>query len=157
MINNGDEVSFRDSKGNIKHDVVNVFDFDNIDNNDFVAVNQFTVIEGQREKRPDIVIFINGLPISVFELKTVSDENITIDSAFNQIKTYQDQIPSLFTYNAFNVISDGTEAKVGTLTSNKDWYMRWRTMDGKLLLLNTIPQLELTIKGMFEKIEYLIY
>ena len=151
MINNGVEVSFRDSKGNIKHDVVNVFDFDNIDNNDFVAVNQFTVIEGQREKRPDIVIFINGLPISVFELKTVSDENVTIDSAFNQIKTYQDQIPSLFTYNAFNVISDGTEAKVGTLTSNKDWYMRWRTMDGKTIAPNAIPQLELTIKGMFEK------
>lgn len=151
MINNGIEVSFRDKDGTIKHDTVNLFDFDSIDNNDFIAINQFTVIEGQKEKRPDIVIFVNGLPISVFELKTASDENITIDSAFNQIQTYQDQISSLFVYNAFNVISDGLEAKVGTLTSNKDWYMRWRTLDGENLAPNSIPQLEVTIKGMFEK------
>lgn len=155
MINNGIAVSYRNNSGSIKHDRVKLFDFENIDNNDFMAVNQFTVLEGQREKRPDIVIFVNGLPLAVFELKTASDENITIDSAFNQIKTYQEQISSLFVYNAFNVISDGIHARVGTLTSNKDWYMTWRTMDGETVAPNSVPQLEVVIKGMFDKSRFL--
>lgn len=151
LITEGVSVSFHNKEGVIENKIVNVFDFINPDNNDFRVINQFTVIEGQTEKRPDIVVFVNGLPIAVFELKTASDENITIDAAYNQIKTYQEQISSLFVYNAFNVISDGLHAKVGTITSNKDWYMTWRTLDGENIAPNSIPQLEVIIKGMFEK------
>lgn len=151
MLTDGVSVRYKDKNGDNKHGLVKVIDFDNINNNDFYAVNQYTVIDTQYEKRPDIVVFVNGIPISVFELKTASDENITIDAAYNQIKTYQEQVPSLFIYNSFNVISDGLHAKVGTITSNKDWYMTWRTMDGEKLAPTSIPQLEVVIKGMFHK------
>lgn len=151
MVTNGISVSFQDNEGVIKYRQVKIIDFDNLENNNYSVSSQFTVLEGQKEKRPDLVVFLNGIPISVFELKTISDENISIDSAFNQIKTYQEQIPSLFTYNMFNVISDGLHAKVGTLTSNLDRYMTWRTLDGDEVAPNTIPQLEVTIKGMFCK------
>ena len=155
LITDGVIVNYHNKEGIIVNKTVNLFDFNNIDNNDFRIINQFTVMEGQVEKRPDIVIFVNGLPLAIFELKTVSDENITIDSAYNQIKTYQEQISSLFVYNAFNVISDGIHAKVGTITSNKDWYMTWRTFDGKTIAPNSMPQLEVIIKGMFDKKRFL--
>ena len=155
MITDGVSVRYHNSEGTLRYDHVKIFDFNNIENNTFLAVNQFTVIEGQKEKRPDIIIFVNGLPLVVFELKTASDEKVSIASAFNQIKNYQSSIQSLFTYNAFNVLSDGIHARVGTLTSNLDWYMNWRTMDGKNVAPSSVPQLEVVIKGMFEKKRFL--
>ena len=99
-------------------------------NNEFVVVNQFTIIENE-ERRPDLIVFVNGLPLVVIELKSASDENVGIDSAYNQIQTYKRDIPSLFNYNAFCILSDGINAKAGTITSNEEWFMNWRTADGE--------------------------
>src|SRR5260370_17787929 len=96
--------------------VVGVLDYDNIDNNEFLAVNQFTVVEDRHERRPDIILFVNGLPLAVIELKNAAGENATIWSAFNQLQTYKQQIPSLFAFNEALVISHGVQARIGTLT-----------------------------------------
>ena len=114
-----------------RHDIVRVIDFDDPDANDWVAVNQFTVIEGQRNRRPDVVIFVNGLPLAVIELKNAADQDATLWDAFNQIQTYKEQIPSLFLHNAVAVISDGLEARVGTISADKERFMPWRTITGE--------------------------
>jgi len=151
---NGVTVEYR--KGDrIKSDIVKVFDFENPEVNEFLAVNQFTVIENGYNKRPDIVIFVNGLPLAVVELKNPADENATIWTAFNQLQTYKQQIPALFTYNEALVISDGTEARAGTLTSDKEWFLPWKTIDGKTLAPKTEPQLRVMLLGMFEKEKFL--
>jgi type I restriction enzyme R subunit len=155
MITDGISVSYHDKNNQLKYTQLKLFDFENPSNNNFLAVNQFTVVENRVEKRPDIVIFINGIPLAVFELKTASDENVSISSAFRQIKNYQKSIESLFVYNAFNVISDGHVAKVGTITSQEDRYVSWRTIDGDNIAPTSVPQLETLIKGMFEKSRFL--
>ena len=155
MITDGVDVSYHDKTGRLVHTQIRVFDFEDDTNNDFLVVNQFTVVENRVEKRPDVVVFVNGIPLVVFELKTVSDENISIKTAFRQIKNYQSSISSLFVYNSFNVISDGLHAKAGTITSEEDRYMTWRTIDGKSIAPTTMPQLETLIKGMFEKKRFL--
>jgi type I restriction enzyme R subunit len=155
MITDGVDVSFHDQTGRLVHSQVRLFDFNEPTNNDYLVVNQFTVVESRVEKRPDVVVFVNGLPLVVFELKTASDENISIKSAFRQVKNYQQSISSLFVYNSFNVISDGLHAKAGTITSDEDRYMTWRTTDGKEIAPTTIPQLETLIKGMFDKKRFL--
>jgi type I restriction enzyme R subunit len=155
MITDGVDVSYHDQTGRLAHSQVRLFDFKEPTNNDYLVVNQFTVVESRVEKRPDVVVFVNGLPLVVFELKTASDENISIKSAFRQVKNYQQSISSLFVYNSFNVISDGLHAKAGTITSDEDRYMTWRTTDGKEIAPTTIPQLETLIKGMFDKKRFL--
>ena len=147
----GIDVEYQTSEGEIRGDKVRLIDEGNIENNDFLAVNQFTVIEQNRNRRPDVVIFINGLPIAVIELKNPGDEKATIKGAFNQIQTYKQDIPSLFTYNGLSVISDGLEARVGTISANIEWFTRWRTIDGKDLAPDTVPQLEVLLKGLFNK------
>jgi type I restriction enzyme R subunit len=119
-------------------------------NNEFVVVNQFTIIENE-ERRPDLIVFVNGLPLVVIELKSASDENVGIDGAFNQIQTYKRDIPSLFNYNAFCIISDGINAKAGTITSNEEWFMNWRTADGENIAPLSQPQYEVLLNGMFHK------
>jgi type I restriction enzyme R subunit len=110
-------------------------------NNEFLAVNQFTVLENNNNRRPDIIIFINGLPLVVIELKNPADENATIWTAFNQIETYKTQIPSLFHYNAISVISDGIEARAGTITSIKNWlHIINTTLSTKQLMQRSKPQ-----------------
>jgi type I restriction enzyme R subunit len=126
-------------------------DFENPENNDWLVVNQFTVTEGQHARRPDVVIFLNGLPIAVIELKNPADENATISNAFNQVQTYKDQIPSLFAYNELLVISDGLEARVGSLSAVREWFMPWRTIKGEELAPASTPQLQVVIQGLFEK------
>lgn len=123
-------------------------DFEHPESNDFLAVNQFTIIEGSANKRPDVILFVNGLPIVVFELKNSTDEHVGISQAYNQLQTYKKTIPSLFQYNAFMVTSDGINARAGTLTSNEERFMMWRTIDGKDTASPTIPQLVVLIKGM---------
>ncbi len=150
-ITDGITVSYKSKDGQIKHEQAFLFDFDNVKNNDFLAVNQYVVIENRVKKIPDIVIFVNGLPLVVFELKTVSSEDVSITDAFHQIKTYQNTISNLFVYNAFNVISDGVNTKAGTLTSNEERYMSWRTIDGAGVEPNYRPSLEVLLKGMFDK------
>jgi type I restriction enzyme R subunit len=134
--------------GITRGEIVHLVDFDDVSNNDFVVANQFTIIENGHNKRPDIILFVNGLPLVVIELKNAVDENATIKSAHNQIGTYKSLIPSLFTYNAFCVISDGIEAKAGTISSGLSRYMAWKTSDGESEASRLIPQIETLIKGM---------
>lgn len=148
----GIDISYRKKDGSIAGDKVWLFDFKNPDNNEFLALNQFTVVENNNNRRPDIILFVNGLPLVVIELKNPADENATIDTAFNQFETYKNQIPSLFTYNEILVISDGTEARAGTITAGREWFTPWKTVQG---LKPTMPmsqsQLEVLLLGMFNK------
>jgi type I restriction enzyme R subunit len=151
MVTDGVNATFRANDGRIVNKQVRVFDFDEIKNNDFLAVNQFTVIENRVEKRPDVVVFVNGIPLVVIELKNLANEDVEISDAYNQIQNYISTIPSLFTYNAFAVISDGVNARAGTITADEDRFMMWRTIDGDEIAPLSRPQLEVLIKGMFEK------
>lgn len=146
----GVEIEIRD-KGRIKGEHVKLFDFDNPKNNDFLAVNQFTIIEDKHNRRPDIIVFINGLPLGIIELKNPASAKATVKSAFDQIQTYLDEVPSLFTYNEFVIIADGTDAKIGTITSPWEWYMPWRTIDGSKREPLSVPQLEIALKGMCKR------
>lgn len=127
-LQNGVEVSHYE-RGEQKTTRVYIADFQNVDNNDFMVTNQWTVV-GKGKKRPDIVIFLNGLPIVVIELKSAISDQTDIEAAYNQIKNYQNDVPELFIYNAFNIISDMTFTKVGTITANKAWYKEWKSLDG---------------------------
>jgi type I restriction enzyme R subunit len=151
MLVDGITVEYTRPDGSIGGGLVRVFDYDNPENNDWVAVNQFSIVEGQNNRRPDILIFVNGLPVAVMELKNPTDENATIWSAFKQIQTYKAQIPSLFTYNELLIISDGMEARVGSLTADTERFMPWRTIDGEELAPPSLPQLQVVIEGMLDK------
>ncbi len=151
MLRDGIDIEYKRPDGSIAGDKVKIIDIVNPDNNDFLAVNQFTVIEGRCQRRPDVVIFVNGLPIAVIELKNPADTGATIGGAFNQIQTYKNDIPTLFAFNELSIISDGMEARVGTISANMEWFTRWRTVDGEALAPNSLPQLEVLLKGMFEK------
>lgn len=132
-------------------DLVWLIDFANPDNNEFIVANQFTVIENQQNKRPDLVLFVNGLPLVVIELKNPTDENATVKSAYQQLDTYKHTIPSLFTYNALLVISDGLEAKAGSLSADLSRFMAWKSVDGLSEASNLISQLEILINGLLNK------
>ncbi|NJD52087.1 MAG: type I restriction endonuclease subunit R [Candidatus Methanoperedens sp.] len=151
MLVNGVDVEYRRKDGSIAGDKVWLFDFNNPQNNEFLAVNQFTVLENNNNRRLDIILFINGLPLVVIELKNPADENATIWTAFNQLETYKAQIPSLFPYNEILVISDGIEARAGTITSNKERFMPWKTIEGNETASSAMPQLEVLFQGMFDK------
>ena len=150
MLTEGIKVSYT-KDGIEKGDIVWLIDFKNPQNNDFLVVNQFTVIENNINKRPDIVIFINGLPLVVMELKNPADENATLKSAYNQLQTYKQTIPSLFTYNEILIISDGLEAKMGSLSAGYDRFMAWKSVDGKKEASHLVSQLETLIKGLLNK------
>jgi len=149
MLVDGINVEYVRPDGSIAGVPAALVDVDNPENNDWLAVNQFTATEGQYARRPDVVVFLNGLPIAVIELKNSTDQNATIWNAFNQLQTYKEQIPSLF--NALLVISDGMEARVGSLSADRERFMPWRTIEGEELAPASQPQLEVLIKGMFEK------
>lgn len=127
---------------------VALIDFDNIENNQFLVVNQYTIIENNVNKRPDILLFVNGIPLVVIELKNAADENATIESAYNQIQTYKALIPALFTYNAICIISDGLECKAGSVSAGIKRYMAWKSAEGVKEASRFTPQLETLIKGM---------
>lgn len=146
----GIDIEFR-KDGNIRGDKVYLVDFNNPENNEFLAVNQFTVIEEGSNKRPDIVLFINGLPLVVIELKNPTDETATVKTAFNQLQTYKQLVPSLFTYNALLIVSDGWEARCGTITSGWNRFVPWKSIDGKTTVESTIPQVEVMFRGMLNK------
>lgn len=137
--------------GDDRGDRVWLIDFKNPFNNEFLVVNQFTVIENNNNKRPDVILFVNGIPLVVIELKNAADEAATIHSAFRQIETYKSVIPSLFTYNGFIVISDGLEAKAGSLSSGFSRYMTWKSADGRAEASHLVSQLETLIQGMLNK------
>ncbi len=155
MLVDGMDIEYRNKDGRIVGDKAWLVDFDNPESNDWLVVNQFTVIEGQRNRRPDIVVFVNGLPLAVIELKNPADENAIIKGAFNQLETYKADIPSLFHYNELLGISDGTEARIGTLSSGWEWFLPWHTIDGKNLAPKGTPELEVLINGVFERKRFL--
>ncbi len=155
MITDGIDVQVKQLDASYRTEKAYVFDFEKPLNNDFMAANQFTINEHGTEKRPDVIIFVNGIPLVVIELKSASDENVDITDAYNQLQTYKMAIPSLFTYNSFLVTSDGINARAGTITSDEDRFMAWRTIDGEGVAPNTIPQLEVLIKGMFQRDRFL--
>jgi type I restriction enzyme R subunit len=156
MLVNGLDVEYRNKDGRITGDKVWLFDFEKPERNEFLAVNQFTVIENNCNRRPDIVIFVNGLPLAVIELKNPADENATVWTAFSQFETYKNEIPLLFNYNGMLVVSDGMEARAGTITSGKEWFMLWRTIDGKEIKSDIRSKsMEVLLKGMFEKERFL--
>ena len=155
MLRDGVPVEYRRVDGSIAGDHARLMDFDNAKNNDWLAVNQFTVIEGQNNRRPDIVIFVNGLPLAVIELKNAADEDATIWSAFNQLQTYKQQIGSLFNYNEVLVVSDGTSARIGSLTANQEWFKVWRTIDGEDDAPKTALELHVLVRGVFEPRRFL--
>ncbi|MEW6526346.1 MAG: type I restriction endonuclease subunit R [Spirochaetota bacterium] len=150
MLTEGITVSYR-KDGSERGDLVWLVDFKNPENNEFIVANQFTVIENNINKRADVILFVNGLPLVVMELKNPADENATLQSAFRQIQTYKQAIPSLFTYNEINVISDGLEAKAGSLSADFGRFSTWKSPDLKKELPQRLSQLEIIIKAMLNR------
>lgn len=146
----GIDVEVRTADG-IRGEKVYIVNFVEPEQNEFLAINQFTVIEGNQNKRPDIILFINGLPLVVIELKNATDENATVKSAFNQLQTYKQAIPSLVTYNELLIASDGWDALCGTMTSDWGRFMSWKTKDGRTTADTLQPQLEVMFTGMLNK------
>jgi type I restriction enzyme, R subunit len=159
MLVNGIEVDFKGKDGRIISGRVYVVDFENIENNDWLVVNQFTVEashqNGKVNRRPDVVIFVNGLPLAVVEIKNAADEKATIWSAFNQLQTYKNDIPALFHYNELLIISDGLNARIGSITANKEWFLPWKTIEGENTEPASVTQIEVLLKGVFEKRRFL--
>ena len=156
MLVNGVTVEYHRPGEPIRGAQARVIDFDDPDNNDWLAVNQFTVVGPQgHNRRADIVIFVNGLPLGVIELKNPADEKATIGSALNQLQTYQSQIPALFDYNCALVVSDGTEARIGVLGAGKEWFKPWRTIDGRGDAPKGMPELQVVLEGVFDRRRFL--
>jgi type I restriction enzyme R subunit len=155
MLVDGVTVEYRRKDGSIAGAQARVVDFDAPDNNDWLAVNQFTVAEGQHTRRPDVVLFLNGLPLAVIELKNPADENATVWSAFHQLQTYQAQIPALFATNAVLLVSDGVQARIGSLGAGKEWFKPWRTIAGREDASAKLSELQVVLEGVFEKRRFL--
>jgi type I restriction enzyme, R subunit len=151
----GVPVEYQRADGSLGGDLVRVLDYDDPENNEFLAINQFTVVEDQRERRPDIVLFVNGLPLAVIELKNAADEQADIWKAFRQLQNYKQQIPSLFAFNEAMVISDGVQARIGTVTASSEWFLPWRTIGGEELADAKLPQLQVVLEGVFDKRRFL--
>jgi type I restriction enzyme R subunit len=162
MLVNGIEVDYKAKDGRMVSGRACVVDFDDPDNNDWLVVNQYTVAETLKasetfrvSRRPDVVIFVNGLPLAVIELKNAADEKATIWSAFNQLQTYKNDIPALFHTNELLIISDGLNARIGSLTANKEWFLTWKTVEGETQAPASLSQLEVLLRGVFEKRRFL--
>ncbi len=148
LLVDGVTVEYRDADGGIRGAQARVIDFDNPSNNDWLAVNQFSVVENKHARRPDVVLFVNGLPLAVLELKNAAAENATIWSAFQQLQTYQAEVPTLFAPNALLAVSDGVEARVGAVGAGREWFKPWRTIAGETLAGAHLPELQVVIEGL---------
>jgi len=155
MLVDGVEVEYRRPDGSIAGDQARVLDFDAPENNDWLAVNQLTVSENQHTRRADVVVFVNGLPLAVIELKNAADEDATIWTAYRQLETYQAQIPSLFAYNAALVVSDGLQARIGALGAGREWFKPWRTIGGREDAGPELVELQVVLEGVFDKRRFL--
>ncbi|MGD9598669.1 MAG: type I restriction endonuclease subunit R, partial [Steroidobacteraceae bacterium] len=148
LLVDGVTVEYRDADGNIRGAQARVIDFDDPANNDWLAVNQFSVVEHKHSRRPDVVLFVNGLPLAVLELKNAASEDATIWSAFHQLQTYQVEVPALFASNALLAVSDGVEARVGALGAGREWFKPWRTIAGDTPAAAHVPELQVVIEGL---------
>jgi type I restriction enzyme R subunit len=155
LLRDGVVVDYKRADGSIAGNPVRLIDFDNPAANDWLAVNQFTVIEHGHNRRPDIVVFVNGLPLACIELKNAADEDADIWSAYKQLQTYKAEIPSLLHYNELLIVSDGLQARIGSLTANQEWFKVWRTIDGEKDAPKTALELEVLVRGVFEKKRFL--
>ncbi|WP_395743441.1 type I restriction endonuclease subunit R [Prosthecobacter sp.] len=155
LLRDGVDVEYARPDGSTKNDKAWLVDFSDVRANDWLAVNQFTVIEGQHNRRPDLVVFVNGLPLGLIELKNAADEDTTIWSAYQQLQTYKAEIPSLLQYNAALIVSDGLQARIGSLTANQEWFKVWRTIDGESDAPKSALELETLVRGVFERQRFL--
>jgi type I restriction enzyme, R subunit len=154
LLVDGVTIEYR-TDGSIRGAQAFLLDFDNPENNEWLAVNQFTVVENKHNRRPDVVIFVNGLPLGVIELKNAADEDATIWNAFQQLQTYQREIPSLLAYNEALAISDGVQAKIGSLAAGWEWFKPWRTITGENLAEAHLSELQVMIQGVLDKRRFL--
>jgi len=152
---NGVAVEYLRGDGTIGYDPIRVIDFEDPAQNDWLVVNQFTVTEYGHTRRPDVVVFVNGLPLAVIELKNAADENATIWSAFHQLQTYKNELPAFFAFNEIMVISDGLDARLGTISSHRERFSPWRTIEGEELAPAAMVKLEVIIRGVFEHRRFL--
>ena len=155
MLVDGVTVEHRTAGGALRGAQVAVLDYENLANNDWLAVNQFTVVESEHERRPDVVLFVNGLPLGLIELKNPADEKATVWTAWKQIQTYKAELSNLFGFNAALIASDGVDARLGTLTAGREWFKPWRTIDGETLAGPHLPQLQVMLEGMCERDRFL--
>ncbi|MFN8187804.1 MAG: HsdR family type I site-specific deoxyribonuclease [Gaiellales bacterium] len=156
LLVNGLEVEIPHPDGGVRGELLRLVDFERPDNNDWLAVNQLTVEEGRApRRRPDVVVLVNGLPLAVVELKNPADEETTIWTAFRQLETYKVDIPELFAFNELLVVSDGVEARLGSLTAPREWFLPWRTVEGDVVAPPTDNQLEVLARGVFERSRFL--
>ncbi len=155
LLVDGVGVEYRTADGAGRGAQVQVIDFDNPANNDWLAVNQFTVVESKRERRADIVLFVNGLPLVVIELKSAAQEDATIWTAWRQLQTYKAELPGLFAMNAALIVSDGLAARIGTLTAGREWFKPWRTIEGEQLANSKLPELQVLLHGVCEPARFL--
>ena len=154
LITQGVPVEYRHADGAIRHALAWLLDFDDPDNNEWLALNQFTIIEEGKNRRPDVVVFVNGLPLGLFELKNPGDENATLKGAFHQLQTYKSDIPSLFTANEVCVVSDGLGALMGSFSAGFEHYAPWKTIEDRTVVTDKTP-LEVLIRGVFEPKRFL--
>ena len=147
MVVDGVTVEYHTDNGTVRGAQARVIDFDDPVNNDWLAVNQFTVVENKNERRPDVVLFVNGLPFGVIELKNPTDEEATIWTAWQQLQTYKAELPTLFSMNATLMVSDGVEARIGTLTAGREWFKPWRTISGEALADSHMLELQVMLEG----------
>lgn len=155
LLRDGVDVEVARGDGSTRHAKVWLIDFVNPQANDWLVVNQFTVIEAQHNRRPDIVVFVNGLPLGLIELKNAADEDATIWSAYAQLQTYKAEIPGLLRFNAALIVSDGLQARIGSLTANQEWFKVWRTISGETDAPKSALELEVLIRGVFERQRFL--
>ena len=155
MLVNGVGVEYQHPGGSVRGAQAQVVDFDDPTNNDWLAVNQFTVVEGKRARRADVVLFLNGLPLVVIELKSASSEDATIWTAWQQLQTYKAELPNLFAMNAALIVSDGLAARIGTLTAGREWFKPWRTIEGEALADSKLPELQVLLHGVCEPARFL--
>jgi type I restriction enzyme R subunit len=151
LLVDGPTVEYRRPDGSIAGAQARIIDFDDPENDDWLAVNQFTVSENKRTRRLDVVLFVNGIPLFLLELKNAADEDATIWTAFEQLQTYKAELPTLFAFNTLLVISDGADARIGTLTSGREWFKPWRTISGEQLAEAHLPELQVVLQGVLEK------
>ena len=155
MVVDGVTVEYRNDSGAIRGAQGRVIDFEDPADNDWLAVNQFTVVENKHKRRPDVVLFVNGLPLGVIELKNPPDEDATIWTAWRQLQTYKAELPTLFAMNAALMASDGVEARIGTLTAGREWFKPWRTISGEVLADPHMPELQVMLEGVCERGRFL--
>ncbi|MGH2345196.1 MAG: type I restriction endonuclease, partial [Chloroflexota bacterium] len=155
LLVDGVSVEYTGPDGSVRGDIIALVDFERPERNDWLVANQVTIIEQKHERRPDILIFVNGLPLGIIELKNPLDEKATLAGAFNQLQTYKHEIPALFPYNEVLVVSDGREARAGTLTADWERFMPWRTIDGESPVPRDTWELEVLIKGVFRPDRFL--